>query len=273
MTLEEQLLAGIGDSDNSGFTVDLGGDNKLNFKTQEELSENLRQALSHVNLEVTRIKEENERLKNERLQTQNQPKYAESDEQNVTTKFNMDHFITQMKANPPEALDYATQFSPKQKELTEALKQFHEMKQEQEVGKWLQAHPEFPGGQAAYILNQVREELQQPMNKLGLEAAYNHAIQNQKLPDFRLQQALNNQQQSFMAYLQQNNIPLPQTQNQTQQRVNNVPQQQNPYPVMSPQGIPTVPRNQNAQYTPAEQSADNMSLEQLEKILKANGML
>lgn len=278
-SLEDQILAAASTSDttqtNTPWTVDLGSD-KLTFNTPEELSANLRQALAQVNQEVSRIRQEKDALQSQ-IQTQGQ--YVQSDADVTNTKFNMDHFINQMKADPVKAFDYVDSIrygdENPSKFIKDNLKELQAMKQEAEVQKFLQAHPEFPGGQAAHILNQTREELNQPMTKVGLESAYNHAIQNNRIPDFRLQAALNLQQQQFLNYLQANNIQLPQQTQQVQQ--NNVPQTQyqqpqfqtqNPYPVMGPQGIPTVARNQSPQLSmEAERAAEGMSLEQLGKLL------
>lgn len=282
-TLEEQILQSAtetGTSDDSGvkpWTVDLGS-NKLTFNTPEELSENLKQALAQVNGEVTRIRQENEQLKS--LQNQTQGQYAETDSAVTNTKFNMDHFINQMKADPIKAFDYVDEIrfgsqKPSQ-DIKEALKSLQEMKQEQEVEKFLQAHPEFPRGQAGVILNQTREQLGQPMTKAGLEASLNHAIQNNRLPDFRIQAALNQQQQAFINYLQANNLPLPQANNQSsyQPPVNNVPQ--NPYPVMTnqgPAGIPTISRTQSQMPKNVENALEGLSLDQITKLMKDNGLL
>lgn len=274
-TLEQQILAAANTPQNTGtdkpWTVDLGSD-KLTFNTPEELSTNLRQALAQVNQEVTRIRQEKDALQSQ-IQTQGQ--YVQSDADVTNTKFNMDHFINQMKADPVKAFDYIDSIrygdENPSKYIKDNLKELQAMKQEAEVQKFLQAHPEFPGGQAAHILNQTREELGQPMNKVGLEAAYNHAIQNNRMPDFRLQAALNMQQQQFLNYLQQNGIQLPNQQNQTQnntQQQYQQPQYQNPYPVMGAQGIPTVARNQSPQVnSEVMNAAENMSLEQLGKLL------
>jgi len=118
------------------------------------------------------------------------------------------------------------------------------------------------------------------MTKVGLEAALAVAVQSNKLPDFRLQMALNHQNQIFANFLQQNGIQLPQMQQPGP--MNNVPQQnyRNPYPVMTnqgPMGMPTVPGRasnfQSQNPSAMEQALEAMPLEQLEKLLKQNNMI
>lgn len=275
MTLEEQILQQANTTtDSEGktgtpWTVDLGGD-KLTFDSPEELSANLRQALAQVNAEVTRMKQENEQLRQSQVEDN---RYVSEDKES-NRSFDMNHFISQMKENPVKAFDYVDSIrygteNPTQYIKTR-LKEAEEIRQENEVQKFLQAHPEFPGGQAAYILNQKREELGMPLTKAGLEAAYNQAIQEQKVPDYRMNQALQTQQQHFLNYLQQNNLPLPQNYQQ-----NNVPVQQQQYvPQQGNYGIPTVARNQpQNQGNSVEQALENMSLEQLESLLRKNGAI
>lgn len=289
MTLEEQIAQAAlenegGVTQNTLIPVDLGNGQILQFNNPEELSANLRQALAQVNQEVVGMKQQLAQYQSQAATTQ-QGQYATQDEPtyNQGPKFDFNEFVDKMKKNPLEGLDYADQFRAKPYEKD--LEELKALKQEAEVNKFLKAHPEFPGGQFAHVLNSTREELGLPMTQIGLEAALVHAAQTNRMPDFKLQYALQNQANQIAQYLQANGIQLPQ---QNQQPQNNYVAQQ---PVVQqyqqqPQynqfqgnqfqgnrpGIPSVPRNQPQQYTATEQALENMSYEQLESFVMKNGL-
>ena len=277
MTLEEQILAAA-NGQTEGQTaqplkVDLGSGQVLEFQSPEELSASLRTALTQVNGEVTSLK--TKLAEYEATVNSQNSQYVTSDE-DTRDKFNMDTFLEKMRANPVEGFNYVDQF--RENPYKEKLAELEGFKQEYEVQKFLQAHPYFPGGDYAKVLDATRQELKLPFNKLGLETAMQHAVQNNRMPDFRTQYALQNQQAQFLQYLQQNGIQLPGQPQQTpynnvtppNQVIQSQGFQNNPY---QGGGIPTVPRQQTQQSNNVLEAAENMSLEDLTKVLKQFGAL
>ena len=267
MTLEEQIRqASLGEEGESAkpIIVDLGNGQVATFNTQEELSNSLKEALGHVNGEVTRLRQE---LEAARATPPTEGRYVTGDEDVNPDKFNMDKFVELFKSNTPEAFNYVDQF--REDKYKPTLRELEAMKQEYEAQKFIASHPEFPGGEYADKLEKLRQELNLPFNKVGLEAAYAHGISSNVIPDFKLQFALQQQQQQFLQYLQSQGLPIP---GQTPQ--NNVTQQQ-PYIQSNQQvgGIPTLPRNGGQQSNTTVDQLENMSLEQIEKILKQNNMI
>lgn len=285
--LTEQLLNANQEQDpNAGkIPVNLGNGQILYYDNAEQLSTNLQVALGQVNQEYTSLQNKYKELENQYQQVRQTTGQYVKDDGDVQ-RFDTNTFIQKMQANPVEAFDYIDQF--RNNPYKEKLNELEELRQENEVNKFIQAHPEFPGGQWANVLNATREQLKQPMTKIGLEVALNHAIQTNRMPDFKTGYLLENQKNQMLNYLQQQGIDTQQLFPNMRPPVQNnvVPQQpliqqnnqqqfQQQYQNLQRPGIPTVPRP-NATPTSLDsalQNAESMDLSSLEKILKQNGLL
>jgi len=213
-SLEEQIaqaaLESNGQTQVTPIPVDLGNGQVLQFNSPEELSASMRQALAQVNQEVAGMRQKLAQYETQPpVQQQQIGQYVTRDEPD-TPRFDFNTFVSKMKDNPIEGLDYADQF--RKKPYEQDLEELKSLKQENEVGKFLAAHPEWQGGQYAHILNSTREELGLPVTKVGLEAALAHATQTNRIPDLRMQMALQAQANQIAQYLQANGIQLPQPQ-------------------------------------------------------------
>jgi len=270
-TIQQELMGSEGKTANP-IKITINGNN-MEFESVEHLNENLTQALSQVGSEYKQMKE---RLAE--LEARGQVVEDDAPVQD-TGKFSQEKFLNLLKENPVDAFDYVDSFRYGVEKPAEFIKQnlknSEEARQELEVNRWLQRHPEFPGGEYAPILDKVRMQMNLPLTAQNLELAYQTAIQNQVIPDFKTIALLNFQRQQLLQDIQNNGGVIPQN------MVQNLPQNQNQNwqndfqgkPVRMPAPPPRVPQGGNQGTQLSDEQLENLSMEQIERILRKHGAL
>lgn len=268
----QEELAGSNKPESTPLKVAINGQ-EITFTSVDELNRNLNEALTTVGSEYQQMKARLAELEAARGQT-----VVEDDTPVDTGKFSQDRFLDLLKTDPVSAFDYVDQHRYGMEKPTEYiknnLKQSEETRQEYEVNRWLQRHPEFPGGQHAQVLDNIRMRLNLPLNAQNLEIAYQQGIQNGLIPDFKTIAYLNQYKQTLLSEIQQKGGQLPpefQTQvpqsNQTQ-----VPWNGGAGFNPSPAPPPRLPGGGNSGSPIDEAALDQLSVEQIEKILSKFGM-
>ena len=256
-TIQQELMGSEGKTANP-IKITINGNN-MEFESVEHLNENLTQALSQVGSEYKQMKE---RLAE--LEARGQVVEDDAPVQD-TGKFSQEKFLNLLKENPVDAFDYVDSFRYGVEKPAEFIKQnlknSEEARQELEVNRWLQRHPEFPGGEYAPILDKVRMQMNLPLTAQNLELAYQTAIQNQVIPDFKTIALLNFQRQQLLQDIQNNGGVIPQN------MVQNLPQNQNQNwqndfqgkPVRMPAPPPRVPQGGNQGTQLSDEQLGNLS--------------
>lgn len=135
--------------------------------------------------------------------------YVQSDDEipSLTTEQHAE-FLNKMAKNPVEAMEYIDQirFGIKEtrpsKYIKERLSELEQYKMQNAVQGFKELHPEWPGGQAAQILDQYRTKLGLPFTAEGLSAAYASAQINGVLPPWTMQYRQRLQAQAQAGYQQ-----------------------------------------------------------------------
>ncbi len=272
-TIQEELM-GTSNNEEKPLKVNLNGQ-EITFTSVDDLNRNLTEALSTVGSEYQQMKARLVELE------ANQGQTVQDDEPVADTgKFSQDKFLALLKENPVEAFDYVDTYRYGMEKPTEYiktnLKQAEETRQEYEVNRWLQKHPEFPGGQYAQVLDNVRMKMNLPLTAQNLELAYQNSIQYGMIPDFKTIAVLNYQKQQLINEIQQNGGTVPpsmmpqnnQGQGQTfQPSYGQAPTFNNPAPP------PRLPSGGSSGPSFNEQQMEQLSVEQIENILRKHGAL
>lgn len=273
-TIQQELM-GSGEKAANPIKITINGNN-MEFDSVEQLNENLTQALSSVGAEYKQMKERLTELENQRGQVVEDDAPVQD-----TGKFSQEKFLNLLKENPVDAFDYVDSFrygvEKPSEYIKNNLKQSEEARQELEVNRWLQRHPEFPGGEYAPVLDKVRMQMNLPLTAQNLELAYQTAIQNQVLPDFKTIAILNFQRQQLLQEIQNNGGTIPQNilqgMPQNQQGQENWRNDFQGKPVRIPAPPPRVPQGGNQGTQLSEEQLENLSMEQIERILRKHGAL
>lgn len=267
-------LNGVSSEGSTTLKINVNG-SEITFNSIEEMNQNLTEALATVGSEYQQMKQRLAELESQPTRGQ----VVEDDDIPVETgKFSQSKFLDLLKDNPVEAFDYVDTFRYGTEKpadyIKTQLKAAEETRQEYEVNRWLQRHPEFPGGQYGQILDNVRVKMNLPLNAQNLEVAYQQAIQSQMMPDFKTIAYLNQYKNQMMQEIVAKGGQLPpemmqQFQPQGQQfQTSYQPQTQqfnNPAP-------PRLPSGGNISSGIDENALEKLSPDQIRNILEKYGV-
>lgn len=278
-------LKGTSSKEESPLEINING-SKVTFNTVEELNQNLTEALATVSGEYQQMKQKLAELET----SSNRGQVVEDDTEVLDTgKFSQSKFLDLLKDNPVEAFDYVDTFRYGVEKPAEyikgQLKSAEETRQEYEVNRWLQRHPEFPGGQYGQLLDNVRVKMNLPLNAQNLELAYQQAIQAQLIPDFKTIAYLNQYKQQMMNEIVSKGGQLPpemqqqfeqsqgnQMYNPGNQNFNQGNQSFNPgNQQFNRQAPPRLPQGGNVSTGLDEASLDKLTPDQIKNIIEKFG--
>lgn len=278
-------LNGVSNSEKTPLKVNING-SEITFDTVEDLNKNLTEALATVGSEYQQMKHKLAELEANQYRGQT---VEDDDVQVETGKFNQSKFLDLLKENPVEAFDYVDTFRYGTEKpadyIKNQLKAAEETRQEYEVNRWLQRHPEFPGQQYGKVLDDVRVRMNLPLTTQNLELAYQQAIQSQLMPDFKTISYLNQYKMQMMNDIVSKGGQLPpDMQEQYNQMTGQYNQQFNQpqnfgyqpsYPQNNPPrqvAPPRLPNGGNIEHGLNEAQLDKLSPDQLRNILEKFGV-
>ncbi len=277
-------LNGVSNTEKTPLKVNING-SEITFDTVEDLNKNLTEALATVGSEYQQMKNKLAELEANQYRGQT----VDTDDEIVETgKFSQTKFLDLLKENPVEAFDYVDTFrygtEKPVEHIKNQLKAAEETRQEYEVNRWLQRHPEFPGQQYGKVLDDVRVRMNLPLTAQNLELAYQQAIQSQLMPDFKTISYLNQYKAQMMQDIVSKGGQLPPDMQEQYNQIYgnqqfNQPQnygyqpsypQNNPNPPRS--APPRLPNGGNVEHGLNEAQLDKLSPEQLRNILEKFGV-
>ncbi len=233
------------------FVLNVGGQT-YSFNTKEEAEAAVTQTFQTFRNELAKPKE---------APTKDEGAYVTGKEET----FDQSRYIDLMGKDIVQAQNYALDHVLGIPNAAQALKaniqEAHDLKATVAVYQFRELHPEFPmTPEATKVVDGLRRELNQPFTLQGLQAAYGVAQTRGLLPS---PQVLAYQQR----LIQEGVLPDP---NRPQQQEQQNPYQRGPLGYQPP---PTVNRGTAAAPPDLASLAEDMSLEQLEKVLRKHGQL
>lgn len=181
------------------FKLNIGGQ-EYTFNSPEEISQVVNNTLAAVGQKLQQLESSSQTAG----QTNQPGSYVQSDEDSVPKLTPEQHaeFLNKMATNPIEAMEWldGIRFGIKEgrpsKVIKEKLAELDQFRAAQAVAAFKEMHPEWPGGQAAQVLDAYRQKLGLPFTAEGLSAAYASAQLNGVLPPWTFQYRQFRQQQN-----------------------------------------------------------------------------